>query len=106
MTTSSVTLNTGETTSCNEFDCQIFFFSLCNNHISCSQNQPPVPHGNHTLRCPPNTRYKTTLCVDNVPVNHELFDTSIFCAADPKEAITFLEKTKEKVSPETSQSLV
>lgn len=32
----------------------------------------------------------------------------MFCVPDPKEAITFLEKTKEKVSPlaQTSQTLI
>lgn len=30
----------------------------------------------------------------------------LFCAADPKEAITFLEKTKEKVSPQNTTSKI
>lgn len=32
--------------------------------------------------------------------------TDMFCAADPKEAITFLEKTKEKVSPRSPKKFL
>lgn len=41
-----------------------------------------------------------------MPVSHVPVDIDMFCPADPKEAITFLEKTKEKVSPQTPQKLI
>lgn len=39
-------------------------------------------------------------------ISHEPVDIDLFCAADPKEAITFLEKTKEKVSPQNTTSKI
>lgn len=45
----------------------------------------------------------------NIHNRYEFFNIDkMFCVPDPKEAITFLEKTKEKVSPlaQTSQTLI
>lgn len=92
-------------------NCFLFFvfffpvFALCDICLL-FQNQPSVPHGNHPLRCPSDKRYEAAPCLENVHISHELVDIDLFCAADPKEAITFLEKTKEKVSPQNTTSKI
>lgn len=70
------------------------------------QNQSSVPHGNHPLRRPSDTRYGAAPCHQNAHISHEPVDIDLFCAADPKEAITFLEKTKEKVSPQNTSKIL